>query len=427
MEECFSLSQWPFYLAYVDDDGEEYPIKTEADLTEAIAYFVSGDDDHSIRTGSEGVGARLAHPAPKITMRVDVVVEYDGPSLSDTSSIASLSLSSENSWSSGLTRSSAASGSVGGSFITRDSYGADSASLASRDGPDVNTSYRANAAAAASATSLGHRFNVLDRTYSPGFPEPPTDSLAAIRLSNPATGHFHIPPPAELDPSARRRPMLSPHSASSAQNLLRPSSSGSSPSAVSPISPISPSETTMPLKDGPPLPPPSLLSQSELGSLWLREQSQLASRVPLRAVRRYDSDNESLSDEEDIGDIALVRDERGRAFLNMALADVQDTTTRTRARMQRRSGRGMSVIAHPRRRPRRRAAGHIPASRRRAAPPSPHPERLRPVTGRTVPQSSRPTARHAACASTTCAMYAPRAARVTCGPSTPSRPPSSPA
>jgi hypothetical protein len=55
-----------------------------------------------------------------------------------------------------------------------------------------------------------------------------------------------------------------------------------------------------------------MLSQSELGSRWLREQSQLASRVPVRAVRRYDSDNESLSDEEDIGEIALVRDERGR-------------------------------------------------------------------------------------------------------------------
>lgn len=310
MEECFSLSQWPFYLAYIDDDGEEYPIKNEADLTEAIAYFVSGDDDHSTR-GSEWRGL----PA-KITMRVDVVVEYDGPSLSDTSSIASLS--SENSWSSGLTRTTGTESRNGSaSFVSRDYGGTDSTSLASRQTPSIvtdpslTTSYGANAAAVASASSLGYRSSVLERTYSPGFPALPTDQMAGIRFSTPQS-HLAIPLRAE-DSQARRRPMLSPHSAGSlGQHLLRPISSTSSPSAVAPTSPISPSETTVPLRETPPVPPPSLLSQSELGSRWLREQSQLASRVPLRAARRYDSDNESLSDDENIGDIALVRDERGR-------------------------------------------------------------------------------------------------------------------
>lgn len=312
MEEAFSLFQWPFYLAYTDDDGEEYPIKSEADLTEAIGYFVSGDDDHSIRGSDRGVSL----PVQKITVRVEVVVEYDGPSLSDTSSIASLSLSSESGWS-GVTRSSARSGAA--SFVSRET---DSWSVVSRDhgvpaNAGLNTSHGASAAAA-STSSLGHR------TYSHGFADPPADAMAAIRVST-SSGHFHIPPTPEPNQSARRRPMLSPHTASGSPGLLRPISSSSSPSAasplaVSPISPISPSETAMPLREGPPPPPPSMLSQSELGSRWLREQSQLASRVPVRAVRRYDSDNESLSDEEDMGEIALVRDERGREwFLHFQL------------------------------------------------------------------------------------------------------------
>lgn len=323
VEECFSLSQWPFYLAYVDDDGEEYPIKSEADLTEAIAYFVSGDDDHSIRTGtgSNGPGARLAYPAQKITMRVEVVVEYDGPSLSDTSSIASLS-SSENSWvsgsRSGYTRSTG-SGSGAPSFVSRDSvsardaYSHDASSVAYSTGSRLASSYTASV-----------RDSALDRTYSPGFPDPQppqspfNDSMAALRLSQPPD--FYIP--SSSGDAASRRPMLAPPSASSAQRHLRLAPSGPSPSTLSSNSPISPSETAIPQKDATPQPPPSLLTQSELGSRWLREQSQLASRAPqFRSVRRYDSDNESLSDDEDIGDIALVRDERGREF---TVSDITD-------------------------------------------------------------------------------------------------------
>lgn len=58
--------------------------------------------------------------------------------------------------------------------------------------------------------------------------------------------------------------------------------------------------------------PALLLANSELGSRWLREQSQLATRPGrARPGPQYDSD-ESQSDEESLGDIALVRDARGR-------------------------------------------------------------------------------------------------------------------
>lgn len=79
-------------LSYTDDDGEDFSIRTEADLTEAILYFASGEDEGP--SGSQ----------QKITLKLDVVVEYDGPSLSDTSSLRSFESgsgteeASEDSW-----------------------------------------------------------------------------------------------------------------------------------------------------------------------------------------------------------------------------------------------------------------------------------------------------------------------------------------
>jgi hypothetical protein len=60
-------------------------------------------------------------------------------------------------------------------------------------------------------------------------------------------------------------------------------------------------------------PAPQLLTNSELGSRWLREQSKLVRRkVAAPSMRRYESDEESLgSDESSLGDLSLVRDARG--------------------------------------------------------------------------------------------------------------------
>jgi hypothetical protein len=82
-------------VTYKDDDGEVTDITCEDDLTEAIQYFHLGDDSggpalssgasaYSGRSSSSSGGAR------KITLRVDVNVDYDGPSLSDTASLSSL-------------------------------------------------------------------------------------------------------------------------------------------------------------------------------------------------------------------------------------------------------------------------------------------------------------------------------------------------
>ncbi|KAF8311396.1 hypothetical protein DL93DRAFT_2061136 [Clavulina sp. PMI_390] len=89
VEQCFALSASSFSMSYQDDDGETTDILNEHDLTEAIHYFHVGADDNASTNGSilSGYSGRISR---KITLRISVAVEYDGPSLSDTGSLVSL-------------------------------------------------------------------------------------------------------------------------------------------------------------------------------------------------------------------------------------------------------------------------------------------------------------------------------------------------
>lgn len=248
VEECFSLSAWPFYLSYIDDDGEEFSVRTEDDLTEAIAYFVSGDDDHSsLYSRSQGISIAPS----KITLRLDVVVEYDGPSLSDTSSIASYPTSGSSFMSkrSGSERSGLSSGSrLSDPYSDRhgDRFSGYSGSAFSRDGQPTPRLSEYSAA-------------------------PPGYAVGSRRSS--ATSATH------------RRPSAGQLSERFSSVQLDDRSSVSTPN----------------------------FTQSELGSRWLREQSQIASRMPRLRMRTRAYESDEGSDEE-IGDISLVRDARGREY-----------------------------------------------------------------------------------------------------------------
>lgn len=76
-------------MSYQDDDGETTDILSEHDLTEAIQYFHAGPEDNMSSNGSilSGYSGRVSR---KITLRLRVAVEYDGPSLSDTGSLVSM-------------------------------------------------------------------------------------------------------------------------------------------------------------------------------------------------------------------------------------------------------------------------------------------------------------------------------------------------
>lgn len=78
-----------YAIAYKDDDGEVTDITTDSDLTEAIQYFQAGTDDPPISSAASILSGR-SFGSRRITLRVHITVDYDGPSLSDTSSLASI-------------------------------------------------------------------------------------------------------------------------------------------------------------------------------------------------------------------------------------------------------------------------------------------------------------------------------------------------
>ncbi|KAH0836543.1 hypothetical protein J3R83DRAFT_8216 [Lanmaoa asiatica] len=90
IEQCFSLYATPYVISYKDDDGEVTDISTESDLTEAIQYFQAGSDDPPLSSAASILSGRSFGSKRRITLRVHITVDYDGPSLSDTSSLASL-------------------------------------------------------------------------------------------------------------------------------------------------------------------------------------------------------------------------------------------------------------------------------------------------------------------------------------------------
>lgn len=77
-------------VSYKDDDGEVTDISTESDLTEAIQYFQAGSDDPPLSSAASILSGRSFGGRRRITLRVHITVDYDGPSLSDTSSLVSL-------------------------------------------------------------------------------------------------------------------------------------------------------------------------------------------------------------------------------------------------------------------------------------------------------------------------------------------------
>jgi hypothetical protein len=78
----------PFQIQWTDDDKELNYIQNEITLVEAIDYYHSGDEGSVASSGSV-FSSRSSSRHSRITMHVEICVDYDGPSLSDTASLAS--------------------------------------------------------------------------------------------------------------------------------------------------------------------------------------------------------------------------------------------------------------------------------------------------------------------------------------------------
>lgn len=90
MEKCFALSQTGYDIVWTDDEGDKCSIREESDLEEAISYFGSeGAEPPGPSNASVSSSGRSSSGSRKIIIHVDICIDYDGPSLSETSSIAS--------------------------------------------------------------------------------------------------------------------------------------------------------------------------------------------------------------------------------------------------------------------------------------------------------------------------------------------------
>ncbi|KAI0352154.1 hypothetical protein OH77DRAFT_1428932 [Trametes cingulata] len=90
VENTYGLQATAFSITYVDDDQETNLISNEAELTEAINYFKpTVNDDAPLSSAASILSGRSFRPS-KITLRVNIMVDYDGISLSDTGSLVSL-------------------------------------------------------------------------------------------------------------------------------------------------------------------------------------------------------------------------------------------------------------------------------------------------------------------------------------------------
>ena len=293
VEECFALSASPFNLSYTDDDGEEFSLRNEIDFTEAISYFTSGDDDQALSTYSGDGQAHQATPSyslQKINLRLEVVVEYDGPSLSDTSSILSFTTSVDD----GESR--------GESSRSSRRYADDIASYTSQNRQsrvyvdDEVTEYAGSQNDRHSRDLDAHLGELqLDGAKS----EHPIQSPMSETTNIPGH-HLTLSRQSSGRSSTRRgRLRVSPHD-----------------------SPGRDSRQPLPLTGTDSGSAPSLLTHSELGTRWLREQSNLATarRVGARPgrsrrSRRDDSDESDDGEEASVEDIALVQDARGSESL----------------------------------------------------------------------------------------------------------------
>jgi len=252
------------------------------DLIEAIQYFQAGDD--APLSSAASILSGRSFGARKITLRVNITVDYDGPSLSDTSSLASLDDFT------GRNRSQQ-SFSFGSPSVDLDD---DSVTVSSRD-PGTSSS------------RIGYTLG-----------EPPRSSIAKQRSFTNSDNRNTSTGKSSQTQSDKELPVEG--------SCYKPSLiERSELTAVAERFPADPSAVFENLKLAETLRDDSSsvdfdsLAASERGAAWLRDQNDRAIRSKLGALPEpSDSDELSLSlnsqDDSLGGDLALERDPRGKYY-----------------------------------------------------------------------------------------------------------------
>ena len=286
VEQCFALSSSSYAIAYKDDDGEITNITTDLDLTEAIQYFQAGDD--APLSSAASILSGRSFGSRKVTLRVHITVDYDGPSLSDTGSLISLEEYKGR-------NGSQQSFSFGSPSVDLDD---DSITVSSRDNGGLSVAYARSAGGRQEAGSSGSNFKspqsswisvthpatVTDGMHG-GVPGSSKDMTTGTQALNPFSDEHEFP-------AADRYP----EDPSAVFERLKLQESGDDHSSVQFES----------------------LSKNDRGVAWLRDQNERTIRAMLGALPEpSESDEASLAlqtQEELSGDLALERDPSGRYY-----------------------------------------------------------------------------------------------------------------
>lgn len=241
---------------------------------EAIQYFQAGDDVPSSSAASILSGRSFG--ARKITLRVAITVDYDGPSLSDTSSLASLDDFK-------VRNNSQQSFSVISAPVEVDD---DSVTVSSRD-PGLS-------AARNLPTPIPYQHS-MSKQQSPQTFEMLGDQVSSSQRTKSTNGILHHDEPLDIDSEILAASERFPSDPSSVFQRLKLSEVLADDGSSIDI---------------------DHLAASERGAAWLRDQTERAIRSKIGALREpSEPDLLSLTPEDPLdGDLALERDPRGRYY-----------------------------------------------------------------------------------------------------------------
>ncbi|KAF5355357.1 hypothetical protein D9758_006112 [Tetrapyrgos nigripes] len=300
VEQCFSLSASTYAIAYKDDDGEITDITTDDDLTEAIQYFHAGNDEAPLSSAASILSGR-SFGSRKITLRVHITVDYDGPSLSDTGSLASLDEYQDR-------NGSQYSFSFGAPSVDLDD---DSVTVSSRDAPALSVNEPVTVNRPPYSTHLSG-----ESSYGSGS----GGSGGRLGLGS-SYGAVSGPRSQRSDNRSRGTPSrngaLSPNLSDAHQQ------SGSVHSVQYPEDPSAVLERLKleALQDDSSSVNYNPVADDDRGLAWLKDQNERAIRSKLGTLPEPSEslgDQSSLSlemeEEDQLGDLALQRDTRGRYY-----------------------------------------------------------------------------------------------------------------
>lgn len=290
MEQGFSLFATPFAITYTDDDGEVTDICTDSDLTEAIRYFSPVHEERPISSSSSILsGPSLTRG--KITLRVRISVEYDGPSLSDTSSLVSLDeYKNRNGSEYSLSLSAAPQGEPDDDSVT----------VSSKDMGSKYDVYRAN----------GPKTVVMAPSREPLISKSPQPSSHASQWENGSAASLHPSLTSEIIQSASGS--QGPH-----VQGLDPFADGRSQQGSSSVF------ERLKLEDDqqPGSSYGSYTLHSELGAAWLRDQNartikSMLGELPSSSEASFDRNAPDATDRRSVpsGELALHQDPSGKYY-----------------------------------------------------------------------------------------------------------------